>query len=66
MIHLQIEVDINENRYTVIDDVHSDEELRFKTIGRVEKILFVVYTERDEATRIISARKRSLSTPVWG
>ena len=32
------------------------EEERFITIGLVEKVLFVVYTERKESTRIISAR----------
>ncbi|MBE8954039.1 MAG: BrnT family toxin [Quinella sp. 1Q7] len=48
---------LDENRYTAIDEAHSDEELRYKTIGRVGKLLFVIYTERDEATRIISARR---------
>lgn len=48
---------LDENRYTVVDELHSDEELRYKTIGRVGKILVVIYTERGEATRIISARK---------
>lgn len=48
---------LDKNRYTVIDEIHSDDELRYKTIGRVGKILFVIYTERGESTRIISARK---------
>lgn len=48
---------LDENRYTVVDEEHSDEELRYRTIGRVGKILFVVYTEREHATRLISARK---------
>ena len=45
------------NRVTEIDYSHSDEEIRYVTIGRVGKILFVVYTERGEAMRLISARK---------
>lgn len=48
---------LDENRYFEIDMEHSDEEIRYKTIGRVGKILFVIYTERGEAKRIISARK---------
>lgn len=35
----------------------SDTEDRWNVIGRVEDVLFVVYTERNERTRIISARK---------
>jgi uncharacterized DUF497 family protein len=31
-------------------------EERWQTLGKVNKILFVVYTERGEKTRIISAR----------
>ena len=48
---------LDEARYIELDYEHSDEEIRYKTIGRVGKILFVVYTKRDEATRLISARK---------
>lgn len=33
----------------------SDEE-RWQTLGKVDKVLFVVYTERGEKTRLISAR----------
>ena len=32
------------------------EEERWQTLGMVNKVLFVVYTERGEKTRIISAR----------
>ena len=39
------------------DLAHSDEELRYITIGRVNDILFVVYTERGDVTRLISARR---------
>jgi uncharacterized DUF497 family protein len=33
----------------------SDEE-RWQTLGKVDKVLFVVYTERGEKMRLISAR----------
>jgi uncharacterized DUF497 family protein len=32
------------------------EEERWQTLGKVDKLLFVVYTERGERTRLISAR----------
>ena len=35
---------------------HSDDEERYITIGKVDKVLFVVYTERNEDIRLISAR----------
>ena len=44
-------------RLEEIDEKHSDEEIRYITIGRVDDILFVVYTERGEVTRLISARR---------
>ena len=47
----------DENRIDYRDDEHSDDEERYITIGKVNKILFVVYTERGIATRLISARK---------
>ena len=48
------------NRIDYLDTLHSDEEDRYVTIGKVDKILFVVYTERGVATRLISARKATL------
>ena len=39
------------------DETHSDEELRYKVIGMVNSLLLVICTDREEATRIISARK---------
>ena len=45
------------NRIEWYDSAHSDEEGRYNTIGMVREVLFVVYTERRERTRIISARK---------
>lgn len=44
-------------RLEEIDEEHSDEEILYITIGRVNDILFVVYTERGEITRLISARR---------
>ena len=38
------------------DKNHSDWEDRYQTIGRVDEVLFVVYTERRDSIRIISAR----------
>ena len=48
-------------RIEAVDKQHSREcEMRYKTIGFVDDVLFVVYTERRERIRIISAR---LATP---
>ena len=38
------------------DDDSSDEEDRWQIMGFFEDVLFVVYTERGDVTRIISAR----------
>jgi len=38
------------------DDDSSDDEDRWQTMGFVDDVLFVVYTERRDAIRIISAR----------
>ena len=43
-------------RIEIYDEAHSDTEDRFCTIGMVDDILFVVYTERGDAVRMISAR----------
>ena len=39
------------------DDDSSDDEERWQTMGFYEDVLFVVYTERGDAIRIMSARK---------
>ena len=49
----------DENKIDDFDEIHSDFEDRYKIIGRVEKILAVIYTERGEKNRIISARQAS-------
>lgn len=45
------------NRIEYFDEAHSADEDRFIVLGLVSKVLFVVYTDRGDATRIISARK---------
>ena len=48
---------LDENRVEIFDAKNSKEnEDRFITIGKAGKILFVVFTEREDRTRIISAR----------
>ena len=47
----------DDNRIDEFDELHSDFEDRYKIIGKVEKILVVIYTERKENFRIISARR---------
>lgn len=49
----------DENRIERRDDKHSQDEDRWQVIGMVDDILFVVYTERGEAARIIMAREAS-------
>ena len=46
----------DEDRIEIFDYEHSLEEDRYNTIGMVHDILFVVYTERKERIRMISAR----------
>ena len=46
----------DDNRLDDYDELHSDFEDRFKIVGKVENILTVIYTERGENYRIISAR----------
>ena len=38
------------------DEIHSEDEDRYRIIGKAGKILVVIYTERGERNRIISAR----------
>lgn len=50
----------DQNRLEWFDELHSDYEDRYITIGEINGIavvLMVVYTERGEAIRLISARK---------
>lgn len=50
----------DENRLEYFDEIHSDTEDRYITIGLIDGVAYlvmVVYTEREEAIRLISARK---------
>ena len=50
----------DENRLELYDETHSDTEDRYITIGIIDGIAYlvmVVYTEREESIRLISARK---------
>ena len=48
---------LDENSLDEYDELHSDFEDRFKIIGKVREILVVIYTERGDRNRIISARQ---------
>ena len=48
---------LDDCRVDDIDELHSDFEERIKVIGKVKEILTVIYTERGERNRIISARR---------
>ena len=50
----------DENRLEIYDEEHSEDEDRYITIGMIDSVacvVMVVYTERGEAVRLISARK---------
>ncbi|MBR5914597.1 MAG: BrnT family toxin [Selenomonadaceae bacterium] len=51
-----VRVFLDENNIDDYDEIHSDFEDRNKIIGKVGKVLVVIYTERSENIRIISAR----------
>ena len=48
---------LDDNRIDYLDENHSDDEERWKVIGMVRNVLVVIYTERGEKLRLISARK---------
>ena len=62
-IHFEVAAAVfdDENRLEWYDAQHSLDEDRYNTIGKVNDVLFVVYTERKEKIRLISAR---LATPT--
>ena len=47
----------DENRFDDYDEIHSDYEDRIKTVGKINGMLAVIYTERGDGNRIISARQ---------
>ena len=51
----------DEDRIEYYDQLHSIDEDRYIVLGCVQGILYVVYTMREDAARIISAR---LATPM--
>ena len=51
-----LNVFFDDNAVYYSDDEHSIGEERIKIVGMVEKVLTVIYTERGEVNRIISAR----------
>ena len=61
IFELAARVFLDDYRFDVYDEFHSDDEERFKTIGRAGKILAVIYTERGDRNRIISARQATKS-----
>lgn len=48
---------LDDYRYDDYDEFHSDDEDRIKTVGFVMNVLAVIYTERGDRNRIISARR---------
>lgn len=55
----------DDNRIERYDNKHSQIEDRWQVIGKVNEILFVVYTERKDYTRIISAREATETEKGW-
>ncbi|MBQ9017384.1 BrnT family toxin [Candidatus Saccharibacteria bacterium] len=51
----------DDNRVEIYDAAHSEYEDRFAVIGMVRDVLLVIYTERKDTLRIISARKATPS-----
>ena len=46
----------DDNRLEIPDEMHSIDEERYKVIGYIGKYLVVIYTERGQRIRLISAR----------
>ena len=61
MFSVAAKVFLDEYKIDEFDELHSDFEDRYKIIGKVANILVVIYTERDDRTRIISARRATKS-----
>ena len=47
---------LDEKRFEDYDELHSEYEDRWKVVGKVRDVLVVIYTERGEKYRLISAR----------
>ena len=48
---------LDDYRLEYFDKLHSDDEERIKSIGFVRNVVTVIYTERSNINRIISARR---------
>lgn len=48
---------LDDNLIILPDETHSINEERYIAIGKIERILYVVFTERIDNIRIISARR---------
>ena len=57
-VSFETAVHVFDDKYCIeiYDQAHSIDEDRYIAIGKVGKILFVVFTERKDSIRIISAR----------
>ena len=53
---LAVRVFYDEKRIEYYDHAHSGKESRYIVLGLVKDVLFVVYTERGDSIRLISAR----------
>ena len=51
-----VRVFLDDNYLDDYDEFHSNDEDRFKIIGKIRNVLVVIYTERNDRKRIISAR----------
>ena len=56
MLREHSDIGLSDERVILNDVEHSTNEDRYNTIGMVHDVLFVVYTERKENIRLISAR----------
>lgn len=52
-----VRVFLDENLIDDYDELHSDFEDRYRIIGKIRNVLVVIYTEREDRRRIISARQ---------
>ena len=52
---------LDDNYIDDYDEFHSDNEERIRAVGMVDEILTVIYTERGDRNRIISARPATRS-----
>ena len=61
MFSIAAKVFLDDYKIEEFDEIHSDFEDSYKVIGKVGNILAVIYTEREDRNRIISARRATKS-----